>query len=234
MWRDLKVRYKQTAFGALWALIQPLALMLVFSLVSGASRASRRRACRTPCSRWWLLSRGPCFLRASSARQTASSTRRTSSRRSTSRASCCRSRRRLVYGRLRVGLVVLLVVMLLCGICRLNRGVLGPAADPAGARRCIGVRHLAVCDQRALPGCPVRGAVPGPGVAVRVPGRLLGRRSFPNKWRGMYMLNPMAGVIEGFRWALLGGGPAPVVAGRRLDRRYHRAARDRARVLPAG
>ncbi len=25
VWRDLKVRYKQTAFGALWALIQPLA-----------------------------------------------------------------------------------------------------------------------------------------------------------------------------------------------------------------
>ena len=33
VWRDLKVRYKQTAFGALWALIQPLAMMLVFTLV---------------------------------------------------------------------------------------------------------------------------------------------------------------------------------------------------------
>jgi len=26
----------------------------------------------------------------------------------------------------------------------------------------------------------------------------------PEKWRGLYSLNPMAGVIEGFRWALLG------------------------------
>ncbi len=33
VWRDLKVRYKQTAFGALWALIQPLALMAVFTIV---------------------------------------------------------------------------------------------------------------------------------------------------------------------------------------------------------
>jgi lipopolysaccharide transport system permease protein len=35
VWRDLKVRYKQTAFGALWAIIQPLLLMVVFSLFLG-------------------------------------------------------------------------------------------------------------------------------------------------------------------------------------------------------
>jgi lipopolysaccharide transport system permease protein len=28
----------------------------------------------------------------------------------------------------------------------------------------------------------------------------------PEKWRLIYSLNPMAGVIEGFRWALLGKG----------------------------
>lgn len=28
----------------------------------------------------------------------------------------------------------------------------------------------------------------------------------PEKWRLLYSLNPMAGVIDGFRWALLGGG----------------------------
>ena len=33
VWRDVKVRYKQTAFGALWAIIQPLALMVVFTVV---------------------------------------------------------------------------------------------------------------------------------------------------------------------------------------------------------
>src|SRR5450759_825915 len=35
VWRDLKVRYKQTAFGALWAVIQPFMLMVVFSLFLG-------------------------------------------------------------------------------------------------------------------------------------------------------------------------------------------------------
>ena len=32
-WRDIKVRYKQTLLGALWAIIQPLATMLLFTLV---------------------------------------------------------------------------------------------------------------------------------------------------------------------------------------------------------
>jgi lipopolysaccharide transport system permease protein len=32
VWRDVKVRYKQTAIGALWAILQPVALTLVFTL----------------------------------------------------------------------------------------------------------------------------------------------------------------------------------------------------------
>jgi lipopolysaccharide transport system permease protein len=35
MWRDLKVRYKQTILGAAWVIIQPLFTMLIFSLFFG-------------------------------------------------------------------------------------------------------------------------------------------------------------------------------------------------------
>ena len=35
IWRDIKVRYKQTFFGAAWALLQPLALMIIFSVFLG-------------------------------------------------------------------------------------------------------------------------------------------------------------------------------------------------------
>ena len=35
VWRDVKVRYKQTVLGAAWAIIQPLATMLVFTLFLG-------------------------------------------------------------------------------------------------------------------------------------------------------------------------------------------------------
>src|SRR5215472_6243560 len=36
VWRDVKIRYKQTAIGAAWAVLQPFLTMLVFSLFFGA------------------------------------------------------------------------------------------------------------------------------------------------------------------------------------------------------
>ena len=35
-WRDIKLRYKQTALGAAWAILQPLLTMIVFSIIFGA------------------------------------------------------------------------------------------------------------------------------------------------------------------------------------------------------
>lgn len=35
VWRDLKVRYKQTALGVMWAVVQPLAMVLIFTVVFG-------------------------------------------------------------------------------------------------------------------------------------------------------------------------------------------------------
>src|SRR5688500_7080997 len=35
MWRDVKVRYKQTVMGASWAILQPFASMVIFSLFFG-------------------------------------------------------------------------------------------------------------------------------------------------------------------------------------------------------
>ena len=47
VWRDIKVRYKQTAIGAAWAVLQPFLTMLVFSLFFGKlAQDSLRRACR--------------------------------------------------------------------------------------------------------------------------------------------------------------------------------------------
>jgi lipopolysaccharide transport system permease protein len=43
-WRDVKIRYKQTVLGALWAIIQPLATMLVFSLFFGRVAGSAASA----------------------------------------------------------------------------------------------------------------------------------------------------------------------------------------------
>lgn len=48
VWRDIKVRYKQTVLGASWAIIQPLATALLFTLffgrLAGLSRQKIGRA----------------------------------------------------------------------------------------------------------------------------------------------------------------------------------------------
>jgi lipopolysaccharide transport system permease protein len=44
VWRDVKVRYKQTVLGAAWAVLQPLATMLIFSLFFGRVAASTSSA----------------------------------------------------------------------------------------------------------------------------------------------------------------------------------------------
>jgi lipopolysaccharide transport system permease protein len=31
----------------------------------------------------------------------------------------------------------------------------------------------------------------------------------PARWRAWYGINPMVGVVEGFRWAIVGGGQMP-------------------------
>jgi lipopolysaccharide transport system permease protein len=36
IWRDIKVRYKQTVIGAAWAILQPLCQMVIFSVIFGA------------------------------------------------------------------------------------------------------------------------------------------------------------------------------------------------------
>src|SRR5215475_15016757 len=33
IWRDVKIRYKQTLLGAIWAIIQPLMTMVIFFLI---------------------------------------------------------------------------------------------------------------------------------------------------------------------------------------------------------
>jgi len=39
-WRDVKIRYKQTVLGVAWAILQPLATMVVFSLFFGRMAAA--------------------------------------------------------------------------------------------------------------------------------------------------------------------------------------------------
>ena len=91
VWRDIKVRYKQTAIGALWAVLQPVALTLVFTLFLG--QPPRHLAGRRPVlhsSPFPDSSHGRSSRRRCHARPIASSLQPHCFRRSTFRACCCR------------------------------------------------------------------------------------------------------------------------------------------------
>ncbi len=49
-WRDVQVRYKQTALGAAWALLQPLTMMLVLTLFLARVPGVADRSATTRCS----------------------------------------------------------------------------------------------------------------------------------------------------------------------------------------
>jgi lipopolysaccharide transport system permease protein len=48
--RDVKVRYKQTALGFFWTIIQPLFMMVIFTLFLGWLQRFLRMTSRIPCS----------------------------------------------------------------------------------------------------------------------------------------------------------------------------------------
>ena len=106
---------------------------------------------------------------------------------------------------------------------RLQR-VLGGDPVRAARRGDRGRRRLvARRAERQVPRHPVRRAVPPPALAVRA-ARSSSRSSALNldePWATLYWLNPMAGAVEGFRWAMLGG----VRPERRAPRRLAAACR---------
>jgi lipopolysaccharide transport system permease protein len=56
VWRNIKIRYKQTAIGAAWAIIQPLMTMIIFTLVFGKFANVHPTDCRTR-----YLAMRPCY-----------------------------------------------------------------------------------------------------------------------------------------------------------------------------
>jgi len=70
VWRDVKVRYKQTILGVGWAIIQPFFTMVVFSIFSGVWPKCRQTASPIRSSAMRRLCRGPFLPMDSTTPQT--------------------------------------------------------------------------------------------------------------------------------------------------------------------
>jgi lipopolysaccharide transport system permease protein len=209
VWRDIKVRYKQTALGASWAVIQPFFTMVIFSLFFG-------RLARIPSDGLPY----PVFSFAALVPWTFFSTGLTMS--ANSLVASQELLKKVYFPRLAIPLapvlaglvdfgiafVVLLGMMWFYGIVP---GLAVVAVIPLilltlvtalGVGLWLSALNVQYRD--------VRYAVPFLvqvwlfATPIAYPSSLL-----KEPWRTLYAINPMVGVVEGFRWALLGADTAP-------------------------
>lgn len=202
-WRDVKVRYKQTAFGAGWAILQPLLLMLVFTAFFG--QLVRVPSDGVPYPLFAYIALVPWTLFAQSF-----------SGASLSLIANAHLVSKIYFPRLLLPLAsigsflldFLIAFSLLAGMMILydvqltSRILWLPAFTGLAVMSALAVGiWLAAVNARYR---DVQHAVPFIlqvwlfASPVVYPISLV-----PPQWQGLYSLNPMAGVVEGFRWSLL-------------------------------
>jgi lipopolysaccharide transport system permease protein len=213
VWRDLKVRYKQTVFGVLWAIIQPFMLMVVFSLFLG--QISGIAPAGVPY---------PLFVFAALVPWTLFSTSLIGS--SDSLVAASNLIQKVYFPRLllpvsAIGarLLDFAIAMAVLGLLLLYFGVLPTLTilwvlpltalavmTALAAGIWLSAANVRYRDVRQLVPLLVQLWLFASPVAYSA-------AIVPPNWLWLYQLNPMAGVIEGFRWALLGEGlPPPIGA----------------------
>ena len=205
--RDVKVRYKQTALGAAWAVIQPLFMMLVFSLFFGRLAKIPSDGIPYPIFTFCALLPWQLFAHA----LTESSNSLVANERLITKVYFPRLvvPMSAVLGGLvdfAVAFVILLVMMFYYGIVPTWAVLTLPAFILLAVMTALGVGlwlsalNVKYRDVRYTINFLIQFWLFATPVAY--PSSLV-----PERWRALYGLNPMAGVVDGFRWALLGKQP---------------------------
>jgi lipopolysaccharide transport system permease protein len=209
VWRDLKVRYKQTALGVAWAIIQPLLSMVIFSLFFG--RLAKMPSDNIP---YPLFSYTGLVVWAYFSHALTQS--------STSLVGSANLIKKIYFPRLAIpvsavlsgvvdfglAFLVLLGMMFYYGILPTWNSVWLPLFLLLGIVTALGVGvwlSAVNVQYRDVPHTlPFITQFWMFATPIVYPSSLL-----PEPWRAVYGINPMAGVVEGFRWALLGANTAP-------------------------
>jgi lipopolysaccharide transport system permease protein len=208
-WRDVKVRYRQTLFGAAWAILQPFLLMIVFTVFLGHLAGVSSQGVPYPIFSYtalvpWTLFSAALIGAAGSVVSSAPLVSKIYFPRLVLPIASVGSN--LVDFVIAFGLIV--AMMVYYGIYPGWHVVMLPAfvVLAVAAALAVGIGLSAVCVRYR----DVRYAVPFLVQIWLFASPIAYSASVvPAAWRNVYALNPMVGVIEGFRWALLGIGPAP-------------------------
>ncbi len=209
VWRDVKVRYKQTLIGAAWAVIQPFFTMVIFSLFFGKLAKIPSNGLPYPVFYYSALLPWTYFAGAlQNATNTMVEHQRVITKVYFPRVLLPVAA--TVSGLVDFGIafVILVGMMLFYGMIPTVATLLLPLFLLLAVITALGV-GLWLSALNAIYR-DVRYAVPFLiqfwmfASPVAYPSSLV-----PERWQWLYGLNPMAGVIEGFRWALTGQGQPP-------------------------
>jgi lipopolysaccharide transport system permease protein len=204
VWRDVKVRYKQTALGAAWAVIQPLFSMVVFSVFFGKLAKMPSDGIPYPLFSYAGLLPWNYFAQGLSSS-------------SDSLVGSANLIKKVYFPRLAIpvaavcgGVVdfaiafgVLLLLMWHYGVAPTANVVWLPAflllalVTALGAGLWLSALNVQYRDVKYT--VPFLAQFWMYSTPVVYPSSLL-----EEPWKTIYGLNPMVGVVEGFRWALLG------------------------------
>ena len=234
VWREVKIRYKQTALGVAWAILQPVLTMVVFSVFFG--RLGRIPSDGLPYPVFAFSALVPWQLFAFALAESSNSV--VANQRLVTKVYF--PRLIMPMAAVCVGLVdfCLSLIVLFEPDGLLRRAAVGgvvdaAALDAAGGRHGARRGRVALGAQRPVSRHPLHAAVSDADLA-RSPRRSpIPARWCPAAWRSLYALNPMVGVVDGFRWALLDGAPAPTLTVGVSCRRGRAVADRRAVLLPA-
>jgi lipopolysaccharide transport system permease protein len=207
VWRDVKVRYRQTAVGVFWFVLQPLLATLIFTVVFG--RLARLPSSGLPYALFAYAALVPWYFFAQAVTRGVNSM--TQERQLISKVYF--PRLLLPVGVLIAGLVDFAVGFVVLGVMLAYYGV-----APSGALVLTPI-FLLLAIATALSVVTWLGPlnVRYRDVSYTLPFLLqiwmfatpivYSVELIPARWRWLSGLNPMAGVIEGFRWAWLGTAP---------------------------
>lgn len=204
-WRDLKVRYKQTFIGVAWAVLQPLAMMTVFTVFLG--RVANVSFYPLPYALAVLAGLLPWNFFVSgttSASDSVVAGQNLLSRVYFPRLILPAASMMSWFVDLLIGIAMLTGMMLIYGVAPTWTMLLAPPflilayLSALGVGTWLAALNVAYRD--------VKYAVPFMmqfwlfATPVVYPASAI-----PPRFQWLYGLNPMAGVVEGFRWAMLGG-----------------------------
>ena len=208
-WRDIKVRYKQTVLGAAWAIIQPFLTMVVFTLFFG--RLAQIPSDGIPYAIFCYSALVPWTFFANGLTQASSSL-----------VSDANLLKKVYFPRLimpvagvlsgivdfLVAFAVLLGMMVYYGLVPTIHILWLPAflllalVTALGVAMWLSAMNVQFRDVRYVIPFLIQFWLFATPIAY--PSSLLSE-----PWRTLYGMNPMVGVVEGLRWALLGTATAP-------------------------